>query len=113
MGIVGEGYSNLFEMPWTPRGGLTTKSVGAPAPGNSSTNTAAGNSQRNGFSGDTSYQLVGRATILPFKDQNGNLIHTGVRGEGRTITTIPMAHSEMAAGSSLLSRIPTSIVPIL
>ncbi|MGH8552503.1 MAG: OprO/OprP family phosphate-selective porin, partial [Methylococcales bacterium] len=85
VGIIGDAYAKLFEMPWTLRGGLTTESVGAPAPGNSSANTAAGNSQRNGFSGDTSYQLVGRATILPFKDQNGNLIHTGVWGSWRSV----------------------------
>ncbi|MGH8556551.1 MAG: OprO/OprP family phosphate-selective porin [Methylococcales bacterium] len=85
VGILGEGFDKVFEMPWTLRGGLTTESVGAPAPGNSSTNTAAGNSQRNGFSGDTSYQLVGRATILPYKNTHGNLIHTGAWGSWRSV----------------------------
>lgn len=85
VGIFGETYDTVYDMPWTLRGGLTTESVGAPAPGNSSNNTTAGNTQRNAFSGDTSYQLVGRATILPYLDKDGNLIHTGVWGSWRSV----------------------------
>ncbi len=85
VGLFGETFNTVYEMPWTLRGAITTESVAAPAPGNSSSNTAAGNTQRNGFSGDTSYQLVGRATILPYKDGKGNLIHTGVWGSWRSV----------------------------
>lgn len=85
VGMIGEYFDKAFEMPWTLRGGITTESVAAPAPGNSSNNTAAGNTQRNGFSGNTSYQLVGRGTILPYKDHDGNLLHTGVWGSWRSV----------------------------
>ncbi|MCI0654606.1 MAG: OprO/OprP family phosphate-selective porin [Methylococcaceae bacterium] len=85
VGLFGETYNKVYDLPWTLRAAITTESVGAPAPGNSSNNTAAGNTQRNGFSGDTSYQLVGRATILPYIDKDGNLIHTGVWGSWRSV----------------------------
>jgi phosphate-selective porin OprO and OprP len=97
LGITAETYDKVFDRAYTLRGGLTTESVGAPGPGNSSdnsqgtTNAAGGtnsngtNINRNAFSGNTSYQLVGRGTFLPYKDQEGNLIHTGVWGSWRSI----------------------------
>jgi phosphate-selective porin OprO/OprP len=86
MGIMAETFDKAFEMPWTLRGGLTTESVGAPAPGNSSNNTAAGNTNRNAFSGNTSYQLVGRGTLAPiYNKDDGTLLHTGVWGSWRSV----------------------------
>jgi phosphate-selective porin OprO/OprP len=96
LGLTAETYDKVFDMPYTLRGGITTESVGAPGPGNSSansqgtsnspggTNANGTNINRNAFSGDTSYQVVGRATLLPYKDQDGNLIHTGVWGSWRS-----------------------------
>lgn len=86
VGILGETFDKAFDMPWTLRGGITTESVGAPAPGNSSNNTASGNTNRNAFSGNTSYQLVGRGTLAPlYSKDNGYLLHTGVWGSWRSV----------------------------
>jgi phosphate-selective porin OprO/OprP len=97
LGIMAETFDKVFDLPYTLRGGLTTESVGAPGPGNSSdnsqgtsnspggTNANGTNINRNAFSGDTSYQIVGRGTLLPYKDQDGNLIHTGVWGSWRSV----------------------------
>jgi phosphate-selective porin OprO/OprP len=85
LGIVAETYDKVFDMPWTLRGGITTESVGAPAPGNSS-NNAGGNTNRNAFSGDISYQLVGRGTFAPIYNKgSGTLLHTGVWGSWRSV----------------------------
>ncbi|MFN5744597.1 MAG: OprO/OprP family phosphate-selective porin [Methylococcaceae bacterium] len=97
IGAMAETFDKAWGIPYVLRGGITTESVGAPGPGNSSdnswgnanspggTNGVASNNQRNAFSGDTSYQLVSRAVIVPFKDDNGNLIHTGAWGSWRSI----------------------------
>ncbi len=97
LGLQAETYDEVFDLPYTIRGGITTESVGAPGPGNSSdnsqgksnnpggTNANGTNINRNAFSSNTSYQLVGRGTILPYKDQDGNLIHTGVWGSWRSV----------------------------
>jgi phosphate-selective porin OprO/OprP len=85
MGIMAETFDKAFGMPWTVRGGITTESVGAPAPGNSA-NNGAGNTNRNAFSGNTSYQLVGRATLAPlYNKDEGILVHTGVWGSWRSV----------------------------
>ncbi|QSA96496.1 porin [Methylococcus sp. EFPC2] len=85
LGITAETFAKLFDQaPYTLRGGITTESIGAPAPGNSSLNSQGG-VNRNGFSGDIGYQLVGRATIAPYKDKEGNLIHTGAWGSWRSL----------------------------
>lgn len=96
VGAMAEYFSDAWDLPYVLHGGITTESVGAPGPGNSSdnsqgtTNTPGGrnavgaNNNRNAFSGDTSYQLVGRGVILPYKDEDGNLIHTGVWGSWRS-----------------------------
>ncbi|SMF93501.1 phosphate-selective porin OprO and OprP [Methylomagnum ishizawai] len=86
VGIMAETFEKAFNMPWTVRGGITTESVGAPAPGNSSNNTSAGNTNRNGFSGNTSYQLVGRGTLAPlYSKEDGYVLHTGVWGSWRSV----------------------------
>jgi phosphate-selective porin OprO/OprP len=84
MGIMAETFEKAWDMPWTLRGGLTTESVGAPAPGNSSGNTTSGNTNRNDLSGNISYQLVGRATIAPIKTET-TLLHTGAWGSWRSV----------------------------
>ena len=97
LGAIGSTYDKVFERPYTLQAGITTESFGAPGPGNSSdnsqgyvnvsggTNANATNTNRNAFSGNTSYQVVGRGTILPYKDDRGNLIHTGAWGSWRSI----------------------------
>ncbi len=98
LGLTAETFDKAFDtVPYVLRGGITTEALGAPGPGNSSDNTAGGinnaggtngsatNVNRNGFSGNTSYQLVGRGVILPFKDEEGNLLHTGVWGSWRSL----------------------------
>ena len=94
---IGEYFDKAFGMPYVLRGGLTTESIGAPAPGSSSnntegqanspggTNSMGNNANRNQDSGNTSYQLVGRGVLLPYKDEDGNLLHTGVWGSYRSI----------------------------
>jgi len=84
LGIIGDTYGKLYDLPYTLRGGITTESVGAPAPGNSS-NNAQGSINRNRFSGNTGYQLVGRATFAPYRDQDGTVLHTGAWGSWRSI----------------------------
>jgi phosphate-selective porin OprO/OprP len=85
MGLLADYFASAGEMPWTVRGGITTESVGAPAPGNSSANADFGNTNRNGLSGHTSYQLVGRATLAPIKTQDGTVVHTGAWGSWRSV----------------------------
>lgn len=97
IGLTAETSDKVYDLPFTARGGITTESVGAPGPGNSSdnsqgtsnssggTNANGTNINRNAFSGDTSYQLVGRTTLLPYKDHDGNLIHTGAWGSWRSV----------------------------
>ena len=102
LGITAETWNKLaldkdWAMPYTVRGGLTTESVGAPGPGNSSgnsqgqTNNAGGtnpngtNINRNAFSGDTSYQVVGRGTLAPFYQKDVGVLHTGVWGSWRSV----------------------------
>ena len=98
LGLTAETFDKIMDtVPFVVRGGLTTEALGAPGPGNSSDNTVGGinnsggtngtasNVNRNAFSGNTSYQLVGRGVILPFKDEDGNLLHTGVWGSWRDL----------------------------
>ncbi|TSA03552.1 MAG: hypothetical protein D4R76_04715 [Methylococcus sp.] len=97
LGLTAETFEEVFDLPYFLRGGITTESLGAPGPGNSSDNTVGGinntggtngtatNANRNGFSGNTSYQLVGRGVLVPFKDEEGNLLHTGLWGSGRVL----------------------------
>ncbi len=97
MGAKADYYSKVWDMPYTFNGGITTESVGAPGPGNSSdnsqgttnaaggTNANATNINRNGFSGDTSYQVVGRTTFAPIYQKDNALLHTGVWGSWRSI----------------------------
>ena len=97
LGAIGSTYDKVFERPYTLQAGITTESFGAPGPGNSSDNSQGGanaaggtnanatNTNRNAFSGNTSYQIVSRGTILPYKDDRGNLIHTGAWGSWRSI----------------------------
>jgi phosphate-selective porin OprO and OprP len=97
LGAIASTYDKVFERPYTLQAGITTESFGAPGPGNSSDNSQGGanaaggtnangtNTNRNAFSGNTSYQIVSRGTILPYKDDRGNLIHTGAWGSWRSI----------------------------
>jgi phosphate-selective porin OprO and OprP len=97
LGAIASTYDKVFERPYTLQAGITTESFGAPGPGNSSDNSQGGanaaggtnangtNTNRNAFSGNTSYQIVSRGTILPYKDDRGNLIHAGAWGSWRSI----------------------------
>ncbi len=97
LGAKADYYSKIWELPYTFNGGITTESVGAPGPGNSSgnsqgtTNAAGGtnangtNINRNAFSGNTSYQVVGRTTFAPIYDKGNSLLHTGVWGSWRSV----------------------------
>ena len=84
LGIIGDTYGKLYDRPYTLRGGITTESVGAPAPGNSSNNAQQG-INRNRYSGNIGYQLVGRATFAPYRDPDGTVLHTGAWGSWRSI----------------------------
>ncbi|MEY2697321.1 MAG: hypothetical protein RL333_1459, partial [Pseudomonadota bacterium] len=105
LGAIGEYFEKAWGMPYVLRGGLTTESLGVSGPGSSSqgfqgtapsegssngnyseTNQFASGANRNNWSPNTSYQLVGRGVLVPFKDGDGNLIHTGVWGSYRSIT---------------------------
>lgn len=105
LGAIAEYFEKAWGMPYVLRGGLTTESLGVSGPGSSSngyqsvapsegssnglyseSNPNANGANRNNWSPNTSYQLVGRGVILPFKDGDGNLIHTGVWGSYRSIT---------------------------
>lgn len=102
LGATAETWNNLaldkdWKMPYTVRGGLTTESVGAPGPGNSSdnsqgsannpggTNPNGSNINRNAISGDISYQVVGRGTFAPIYQKDSALLHTGVWGSWRHV----------------------------
>jgi len=97
LGVTGEYFAKAWDsMPYTIRGGITTESVGAPGPGNSSdnsqgmTNTGANNANgtninRNAFSGNTSYQVVARGTLAPIYEKDHALLHMGLWGSWRNI----------------------------
>ncbi len=85
LGIMGDTHGTLFSHAYTLKAGITTESLGAPAPGNSS-NNSQGNINRNAFSGDIGHQWVGRATFLPYRDVNRHrLVHAGVWGSWRDV----------------------------
>ncbi|MDD5033227.1 MAG: porin [Methylococcaceae bacterium] len=113
LGIIGDVADKVYGMPYMLRGGLTTESLGAPAPGTSSFNTQGSNNNnnnRNGFSGNTSYQLVGRTTLLPYKDKDGNLLHTGVWGSWRSINNNFNADGSLRTGGWQFQAQPNSNV---
>lgn len=89
VGITAESYGRFAEsqdysgVGWNLRGGLLTEGVGGG--GNTSVNSQ-GNANRNGFSGDQSYQLVGRGALMPYKDKAGNFLHTGAWGSYRELS---------------------------
>jgi len=88
VGIMAESFGTTLKsdsydgLGWNLKGGLTTEGVGGG--GNSSVNSN-GNTNRNGFSNNESWQLVGRGALMPYKDKNGNLLHTGVWGSYRDL----------------------------
>ncbi len=122
LGIKGETYDKLWERPYTVNAGLTTESVGAPGPGNSSDNSqgvcAAGgagcanatNINRNAFSGNTSYQGVGRATFAPIREKDGTLLHTGVWGSWRSVNNNYNADGTLRTGGWLYQSQPDTDV---
>jgi len=112
LGITAQMFDKVWGVPYVFNGGLTTVSMGYPGmsqnpnyPGNpntyqcfsgSNTNSTTGSGSTNGgdcqgnntnaWSGNATYQLVGRGVVLPYKDDDGNLIHLGAWGSGRTLT---------------------------
>ncbi|MEN9680882.1 MAG: hypothetical protein RLZZ627_775 [Pseudomonadota bacterium] len=98
LGAMADYFNNAWGVPYVLTGGITTEALGGSGPYNSSdnsapgsnsvggTNSVANNANRNAFSGNQSYQMVGRGVALPFKDEAGNLLHTGVWGSYRSIT---------------------------
>ena len=122
LGVKGDYYSKVMDMPYTINGGITTESVGAPGPGNSSdnsqgatnaaggTNTNGTNINRNAFSGDTSYQVVGRTTFAPIYMKDQALLHTGVWGSWRSINNNWNADGTLRTGGWSYSTAPNSSV---
>lgn len=122
LGVKGDYYDKAWEMPYTINAGITTESVGAPGPGNSSdnsqgaTNAAGGtnsngtNINRNAFSGDTSYQLVGRATFAPVYQKDQALLHTGVWGSWRSINNNFNADGTVRTGGWAYQSQPDSSI---
>jgi len=122
LGVKGDYYSKVMDMPYTVNGGLTTESVGAPGPGNSSdnsqgaTNSAGGtnsngtNINRNAFSGDISYQVVGRTTFAPIYIKDTALLHTGVWGSWRSINNNYNADGTLRTGGWAYQSQPDSSV---
>jgi len=122
LGVKGDYYDKAWEMPYTINAGITTESVGAPGPGNSSdnsqgaTNAAGGtnsngtNINRNAFSGDTSYQLVGRATFAPIYQKDQALLHTGVWGSWRSINNNFNADGTVRTGGWAYQSQPDSSI---
>jgi phosphate-selective porin OprO/OprP len=85
LGIMGDTHGTLLHHPYTLKAGITTESLGAPAPGNSA-NNSQGNINRNAFSGDIGYQWVGRATFVPYRAVNSHhWLHTGIWGSWRDV----------------------------
>lgn len=88
VGLTAEDYGRIGEtkesygVGWNLRGGITTEGVGGG--GNTSVNSQ-GNANRSQFSGDESYQLVGRGALMPYKDKEGNLAHLGAWGSWRDL----------------------------
>jgi len=127
LGITAETWNKValdkdWAMPYTVRGGLTTESVGAPGPGNSSgnsqgqTNNAGGtnpngtNINRNAFSGDTSYQVVGRGTLAPFYQKDVGVLHTGVWGSWRSVNNNYNADGTLRTGGWAYQSAPNTDV---
>ena len=122
LGLIASTYDKVFERPYTLQAGITTESFGAPGPGNSSdnsqgtinnpggTNANGTNTNRNAFSGNTSYQIVSRGTILPYKDDRGNLIHTGAWGSWRSINNNFNADGTLRTGGWQFASQPDSNV---
>ena len=122
LGIKADTYAKLNDMPYTLNAGITTESVGAPGPGNSSansqgtannpggTNANATNINRNAFSGNTSWQAVGRATFAPIKEKDGTLLHTGVWGSWRNVHNQYNADGTLRTGGWAYQSQPDSDV---
>ena len=104
LGALGEFFDKAWGIPYVLKGGLTTTSLGSPgntssqgsqggtvsstsANGLYSTSNPNGTSQNmNNWSANATYQLVGRGVVLPYKDEEGNLVHLGTWGSYRSIT---------------------------
>jgi phosphate-selective porin OprO/OprP len=111
-----------WDTPYTVRGGITTESVGAPGPGNSSgnsqgqtnnpggTNPNGTNINRNAFSGDTSYQVVGRATFAPIYKKDTGVLHTGVWGSWRDVNNQYNADGTLRTGGWAYQSAPNTDV---
>ncbi len=113
---------NPWDTPYTVRGGITTEAFGAPGPGNSSdnsqgqtnasggTNSNGSNTNRNAFSGDTSYQVVGRATFAPVYKKDVGLLHTGVWGSWRSVNNNYNADGTLRTGGWAYQSQPNSVI---
>ena len=92
MGFIVEYADKVFDMPVTLRPGIVTESIGNVNSGLAGTDSSTnpnGNNNRNNqqghWQGNQSYAAIGRATIAPYKDKEGNLVHVGVNGYWRNI----------------------------
>jgi len=111
-----------WDTPYTVRGGITTEAFGAPGPGNSSANSQGAynvtggnnsngtNTNRNAFSGDTSYQVVGRATFAPVYQKDVGLLHTGVWGSWRSVNNNYNADGSVRTGGWAYQSQPDSVI---
>jgi phosphate-selective porin OprO/OprP len=103
LGITAQMFDKAWGVPYVFNGGLTTVSMGYPLMSQNPNQTTASTAQcfnttntnggtgcqtnnQNSYSGNVTYQLVGRGVVLPYKDDDGNLIHVGAWGSGRTLT---------------------------
>lgn len=129
LGVTAETWNKIawgddgsWATPYTLRGGLTTESVGAPGPGNSSdnsqgatnaiggTNANGTNINRNAFSGDTSYQVVGRGTFAPLYKKDVGVLHTGLWGSWRSVNNQYNADGTLRTGGWLYQSQPDTNV---
>lgn len=122
IGAIGEYFEKVLDMPYVLRGGITTESIAAPGPGNSSdnslgtannpggTNSIGSNNNRQAFSGNTSYQLVGRGVLVPFKDEDGNLVHTGFWGSWRDLNNTYNKDGSLRTGGWLFQSAPDTAI---
>lgn len=133
LGIMGETFDKVWGVPYVLKGGLTTQSIASPGFSNSATGPSAsgastatcssssnwngtGNdynctsNNQNSYSGNMSYQLTGRGVILPYKDEEGNLLHTGIWGSGRSLTNTFNSNGSLRNGGWQFASQPDTTV---
>lgn len=80
VGFMADGFGDVWGMPFTARASFQTEPVGGGNP-NAST-PVGGNSNRNGYIGNTGFGPIGRFTFLPWSNGT-DVVHVGVNGSYR------------------------------